>query len=278
MTQCRRATKADLYTILTWAAQEGWNPGLEDAEAFYTADPKGFFVATVDGEPVAAISVVNHNSTYAFLGLYITRPAFRGQGIGYRLWQHGVSYAGTRTIGLDGVPDQQENYARSGFKKHSETTRFVGVVSGKPDPDIRLATLQDIPNLIALEAAASGQSKPTYLQSWFTQQSSRKTIVLTSGNNIAGACTIRQCKTGTKIGPLWANTSFQSERLIRHAVSICDGETMIDVPTTATDLTNLCADLNLTPTFETARMYRGRISNSASKLFANFSVTSLELG
>ncbi|NIP17093.1 MAG: N-acetyltransferase, partial [Xanthomonadales bacterium] len=46
----------ELDTVLDWAAAEGWNPGLEDADAFYRADPDGFFIAEVDGAPAAAIS------------------------------------------------------------------------------------------------------------------------------------------------------------------------------------------------------------------------------
>ena len=75
MTRTRRMTLADLETVLEWAADEGWNPGVEDAEAFLAADPEGFFVTEDDGVPVAAISVVNHSPDFAFLGLYLCRPS-----------------------------------------------------------------------------------------------------------------------------------------------------------------------------------------------------------
>ena len=98
----RNADLSELETVLDWAAAEGWNPGLADAEAFYTADPQGFFVAEADGAPVAAISVVNHDAKNAFLGLYICKPEVRGQGIGFALWQHALRHAGDRSVGLDG--------------------------------------------------------------------------------------------------------------------------------------------------------------------------------
>ncbi|MEJ1998873.1 MAG: N-acetyltransferase, partial [Maritimibacter sp.] len=77
MTQ-RVAKPDELELILSWATDEGWNPGLEDAAAFHAADPDGFFVATRDDQPVAAISVVNHSDSYAFLGLYLCHPNWRG--------------------------------------------------------------------------------------------------------------------------------------------------------------------------------------------------------
>ena len=50
----RTADADEIALMLDWAADEGWNPGLDDAAAFRAADPDGFFVAEVDGEPVAA--------------------------------------------------------------------------------------------------------------------------------------------------------------------------------------------------------------------------------
>jgi hypothetical protein len=39
-----------------WAAAEGWNPGLHDAERFLAADPGGFLIGLLDGQPIASIS------------------------------------------------------------------------------------------------------------------------------------------------------------------------------------------------------------------------------
>src|SRR6478735_2002601 len=92
----RSMTGDDLALALDWAAAEGWNPGLGDANAFRAEDPDGFLMAFVGEEPAAAISVVRYGEAFAFLGLYIAAPAFRGQGIGWRLWQAGLAHAGNR--------------------------------------------------------------------------------------------------------------------------------------------------------------------------------------
>ncbi|MEX0369803.1 MAG: GNAT family N-acetyltransferase, partial [Tateyamaria sp.] len=159
----RTATERELSTVLGWAADEGWNPGVDDAAAFFAADPGGFFVAVDGSEPVAAISVVNHTVDFAFLGLYIVRPAHRGKGIGIGLWRHAMAHAGPRCVGLDGVPEQQANYVCSGFTRAGSTTRFEGSVEPAIESDIRLATDADIPAMIGMEGAASGVQKPAYL-------------------------------------------------------------------------------------------------------------------
>src|SRR5688572_23148041 len=99
----RVMTRDDLDRALGWAKEEGWNPGLDDATAFHAADPTGFLMGYLDDEPVSSISVVKYGGSFAFLGLYIVRPAFRGRGFGKAIWDAGIASAGARTIGLDGV-------------------------------------------------------------------------------------------------------------------------------------------------------------------------------
>src|SRR5215217_6861424 len=117
----RNVTLQEIGTLLDWAAVEGWNPGLDDAAAFQAADPNGFFGAFVDGVMVAVISAVAYDADFGFIGLYICHPDWRGQGHGKAVWDAGMAYLGTRTIGLDGVPEQQANYASMGFVPSYET-------------------------------------------------------------------------------------------------------------------------------------------------------------
>src|SRR6478752_1847342 len=137
----RTMTREDLALVLDWAAAEGWNPGLGDADAFLAADPDGFLMAFVGEEPAAAISVVRYGEAFAFLGLYIAAPAFRGRGVGWRIWQAGLALAGDRTVGLDGVVAQQENYAKSGFALAHCNVRYEGLSRADIPMDSRLARI-----------------------------------------------------------------------------------------------------------------------------------------
>jgi hypothetical protein len=98
-----------------WAAAEGWNPGLCDHDHFGTVDPHGFHMGELHGAPASTISVVNYDDGFSFLGFYIVRPELRGRGYGLRTWRAAIARAGSRTVGLDGVVDQQDNYRKSGF-------------------------------------------------------------------------------------------------------------------------------------------------------------------
>lgn len=64
----RRMRREDVDLAIEWAAAEGWNPGLNDAESFFDTDPQGFFIGSLTAnrldrcrasltEPVSASSV-----------------------------------------------------------------------------------------------------------------------------------------------------------------------------------------------------------------------------
>ena len=272
----RRATGPEIAQMLDWAAAEGWNPGLDDAAAFAAADPDGFFVAEVDGAPVAAISVVNHSDSFAFLGLYLCQPAHRGRGIGYALWHHALAHASDRTVGLDGVAAQQENYARSGFVRAGAPTRFEGPC-GTPDTSgIRPVAPSDLEALAALDRTANGFGRPRFLNTWLADTATRKTVVQVAGGQVTGFATARLCRKGCKVGPIIADNVATALRLTHAAAASLNAETMIvDIPgTQPTFQTTLRAE-GFAPTFETARMYRGPAPETGRGLFA---VATLELG
>ncbi|MBI5012252.1 MAG: GNAT family N-acetyltransferase, partial [Methylocystis sp.] len=97
----RRMSKSELDRALDWAAAEGWNPGLYDAESFYAVDPKGFFIAERAGEPLGCISAVAYDESFGYVGLFVVRPPYRGQGVGLRLLNVALRHVQGRNVGLD---------------------------------------------------------------------------------------------------------------------------------------------------------------------------------
>ena len=85
--EIRPMTQAGLATAIGWAADAGWNPGLADAGPFGAEDPQGFLMGWLDGTPVASISVIRYGAGFGFLGFYIARPDYRGQGAQSKLLQ-----------------------------------------------------------------------------------------------------------------------------------------------------------------------------------------------
>lgn len=271
----RTATLPELSRILDWAADEGWNPGIEDAEAFFAADPGGFFVADDDGTPVAAISVVNHSDSFAFLGLYICHPDWRGTGLGFALWTHAIAHAGGRTIGLDGVLAQQDNYARSGFELAGRTRRLSGSLSREPRR-LALAQERDLETIRALDRAANGFDRAAFLAAWVAEHPTRKTVLLETAGRVTGFATARLCREVCKIGPIVAPSDTDAMTLAgQAAAALGQTDISIDVPMGQPDFARMLEARGFQEGFATARMYRGPAPAVDATLKA---IATMELG
>src|SRR5262249_18354748 len=126
----------EVELVRTWAAAQGWNPGLHTGPCFFATDPWGCFVGKLDGQPISCISCVAYDRSFGFVGLYIVRPEFRGRGYGLQTWRVGMAHLGTRNVGLDGVRAQQNTYERSGFAVAHGHIRYRGEGGGQPPAGI----------------------------------------------------------------------------------------------------------------------------------------------
>lgn len=269
----------DLARALEWAAREGWNPGLDDEKAFYTADASGFYMGWLGERPVSSISVVKYGTGFAFLGLYIVEPEFRGQGLGMATWNAGLGSAFGRTIGLDGVVDQQDNYRKSGFVLAHNNIRYGGRVAAqkKNDAAVRPVSGKLAKAIADYDSGFFPEERGAFLDYWTSRTASHSALAYSDGDTIGGYGVIRACRQGHKIGPLFAETPEIAETLLGNLiVEAGASEIFLDVPEPNTQAVALAKSLGLSPVFETARMYRG--TDPDLPLTRMFGITTLELG
>ncbi|ACA18617.1 GCN5-related N-acetyltransferase [Methylobacterium sp. 4-46] len=277
-TAIRRATRDELELAVEWAAQEAWNPGLADADCFYAADPGGFLIAYVGTDPVACISLVRYGATFAFLGFYIVRPERRGRGYGYQIWQAAMERAGDRTVGLDGVVAQQDNYRKSGFVLAHRNVRFGGRPRCQRPDDPRLTSIGSelLQYVIQYDRAFFPGERGTFLRCWF-RPDRRTGMALVEDGSVTGYGVVRACREGFKIGPLFADAPHGADLLFRALVAQVQGAPIfLDGPEPNGQALDLAARHGLSPVFETARMYRG--SAPDLPLSRIYGITTFELG
>ncbi|MET8687205.1 GNAT family N-acetyltransferase [Streptomyces sp. NPDC004732] len=273
-----RATLDDWRVVTGWAADEGWNPGLADAPSFHAQDPDGFFLGRLDGEPASAISVVNYGDDYAFLGHYLVRPDLRGRGLGLATWQAGLAHAGSRVVGLDGVPAQQDNYRRSGFEWRHGTLRYIGPLPAVDVPDryVRPVEAAGLRALMAYDSACLPADRPRFLESWLAGPGHRALARIVDGR-LTGYGVIRRGRDALRVGPLFADTRADAEALLDALAAEAEGAPVaMDVPESNPEAVALAEARGMKPTFDTARMYTGPIRDFAAERV--FGTTSLELG
>ena len=278
----RTMSRDDLDTALDWAAAEGWNPGLDDAGPFRTADPDGFLIGYVGNEPVASISVMAYGDTFGFLGFYICRPDHRGKGYGLAMWRAGLHRLGDRVVGLDGVVAQQANYAKSGFALAHANIRYGGAATAIETADARIVELRPgrplglAGSIVAYDRPHFPAPRNAFLRAWLAPPG-RRTVAFVEDDAIHGYGCIRRCREGFKIGPLFADNETIADRLLAALTGRLRGQVVyLDVPAPNAAAVRLAERHGLMPVFETARMYRGVAPRLP--LDRIFGITTFELG
>ncbi|MEU9414843.1 GNAT family N-acetyltransferase [Streptomyces sp. NPDC048272] len=272
------ASAADMEMIRAWADEEGWNPGDTDRFAFAVADPDGFLVGRLHGEPVVCVSAVRYGTGFGFIGFYIARPRWRGQGYGIRLWKAAMSRLDGRLVGLDGVVEQQDNYRRSGFRPAWNNVRHEGAPRGGDDGATRVVDAGTLPfaQLAAYDRRFFPAPRDAFLSAW-TGLPGRTALAAVRDGRIEGLGVVRPCSGASRVGPLYAATPEVAATLVRRlAEHAPGGEVAVDVPDANPTATALMAELGLVPTFEAARMYTGPAPTV--DLPGLYGVASLELG
>lgn len=283
------ATAAQAHLFETMAQQEGWGPGVGDADAFLATDPLGFHVGWIDDRPVATVSAVRFGDNFAFIGFYVVAPDLRGRGLGRRIWDAALETVAGRTLGLDGVRDQVGNYERAGFAFAHLTHRFSGNaekarlrLSDRHDVDVQAvdATVPLAPDVLEYDTQHVPGARPNFIERWMTGYPQRRSFVARDAGAVTGIATVRLTKAGERaVGPLFADDFTTARALLSACLSDSgfEGARMrIDVPEVNSASVELVRELGLEPDFACARMYRGDATRlPMHQVFGN---TTFELG
>ncbi|GGW52543.1 GNAT family N-acetyltransferase [Streptomyces xantholiticus] len=278
--EVRGASVREIDLMRDWAEEEGWNPGDTDRLAFTAADPQGFLIGRLDGEPVGCISAVRYGTGSGFIGFYITRPEVRGQGYGIRLWRAGMERLAGRVVGLDGVVGQQENYRRSGFVRAWNNVRFEGPPThGAREPQgVVLVDGRSLPlgQLAAYDRRFFPEARDAFLAAWVGLPG-RASLAAVRDGELCGFGVVRPCSGASRVGPLYAADPEVAEALFGAlATAAGGGAVAVDVPDHNGPALKMAERLGLSPSFEAARMYVGPVPDTERA--GVFGVTSLELG
>lgn len=277
---CRPLRPEEIAIAVDWAAAEGWNPGLADAQAFAAADPEGFWGAERNGELLACISATRTGEEFGFIGFYIARPEIRGQGVGIALWRAAMARLAGRCVGLDGVVAQQANYRRSGFELAWNNARYQSDAPRIPDAalaDIRDASAIPFAQLLAFDAQAFGLPRPDFLRAWISAPGHRARVLLDGAGEVAGFAVLRPCRDGSKLAPLFARDAGVARALIADAAPHrAPGPLILDLPEPHAEAVALARSMGMEKGFETARMYTSPPPPMRRDWI--FGLTSFELG
>jgi len=278
----RLLTRDEFSTAISWAAAEWWNPGHHDADAFWAADPSGFYGMFLDGELIGTASIVSYAGRLGFVGLFIVKPEWRGRGWGTQFWEFFIGKLSARLepdapMALDGVFTMQPYYARSGFVFLHRNLRMEGKgIAGEVNCGLR--DLREIPqdHLANFDARFFGVPRQEFLRRWISPEGGLGLASISQGE-ILGIGVVRPCLRGFKIGPLFAESEEIAEEIFcalsHHAA---DSPLFLDIPEVNPDAQALAARHGFREVFGCARMVRGSAPDLPWRQI--FGVTTFELG
>ncbi|MEM6581995.1 MAG: GNAT family N-acetyltransferase [Pseudomonadota bacterium] len=282
----RNMTRSEVDQLVDWAAQEGWNPGLQDAEIFWQTDEQAFLAAEVDGQLIGGGAITSYGAQFGFMGFFIVKPEHRGNGWGDVLWhQRRERLLGRLNegagIGLDGVFDMQHYYAKGGFKLSHRNLRFRHEVPSQAASH-RIAApvvpLSDIPfdAVQSYDRYCFQAPRETFLKHWIAQA---KGLALGYYRDatLQGYGVIRTCREGFKLGPLFADDREVAAALFDALSAFAAGEALyLDAPENNSDAMALVRHHGMQEVFGCARMYLGTVPSLRDERI--FGITTFELG
>lgn len=283
----RTMTRQEVDQLVEWAASEGWNPGLQDAELFWANDPEAFVAADLDGELIGGGCITSYDSQFGFMGFFIVRPEYRHRGLGNTIWLARRDRLLSRLrpgscIGMDGVFAMQEYYARGGFVFSHRNLRFR---SDSPHPTAPVPSehgditpLANIPfdQLIAYDRSCFAAPRPAFIKAW-TEQSDARALACQRDGELQGYGVVRRCREGYKIGPLFADDAATARALyLQLSAFAADGPVFLDAPENNPAAMALVQEQRMTEVFGCARMYLGQ--PPAINHERIYGVTTFELG
>ncbi|MCY1396506.1 Acetyltransferase (GNAT) family protein [compost metagenome] len=283
----RNMTRTELDQLIGWAADEGWNPGLHDAELFWATDPEAFLGAQLDGELIGGGAITSYSGQFGFMGFFIVRPAFRGHGFGNTLWHARCRRLRERlnpgaTIGMDGVFAMQDYYAKGGFVFSHRNMRFRAEIGKRPattkGDNLGIVPLSSIPfeQLVAYDSTCFPAPRPAFLRGWIAQDDALAVGCRRDGH-LRGYGVARRCLEGYKVGPLFADDAPTAHALYLHLARFAAGGPLfLDIPKNNVAAMTLVREQGMSEVFGCARMYLGPVPEIAQERV--FGVTTFELG
>jgi GNAT superfamily N-acetyltransferase len=282
----RQMTRPEVDTLVGWAAPEGWNPGLHDAELFWATDPDAFIAADLNGSLIGGGAITAYDGEFGFMGFFIVRPEYRGKGYGNTIWHARRERLLARlrpgaSIGMDGVFAMQDYYAKGGFVLSHRNIRFRADIPDHAEitaGDACIVPLAQVPfgQVLDYDRTCFPAPRPTFLSGWIAQPDALALGCLREGW-LSGYGVIRRCLDGCKIGPLFADDATAAAALYGHLARFAAGGPLfLDAPENNPAALALVRQHLMVEVFGCARMYLGPPPDLMHRRI--FGVTTFELG
>jgi GNAT superfamily N-acetyltransferase len=258
----RVMTASDVSAGMRLKEIAGWNQTTQDWDRFLRANPEGCFVAEWNGQVAGTVTTIVYENRFAWIGMVLVDPEFRGKGIGTTLLEKALAYLDARRVPcakLDATPNGKPLYERLGFRVEYEIERRSLCRSVAATP--AAGGPEDIEAVLAMDREVFGADRSALLRSMATALP-QWVIVAREHQSLNGYVLGRKGSRADHLGP-WVAVDALAARelldgfLVRSGRELVFVDVLRDNPWASSLLVEKGFDFSRSLT----RMYRGENSH-----------------
>jgi len=208
----RTMTEADIPAGMRLKEVSGWNQTTQDWKRFLNASPLGCLVAEVDSRVVGTAATIPYEDKFAWIGMVLVDPEYRGRGIGTRLLEKTIAYLDETkipTMKLDATPQGRPLYEKLGFVKEYEIERLILERGPEQLPNSRVTSAQgrisnaELETVVARDRELFGANRSDLLKSLY-QEAPELTLTVLNNGELQGYVFGRKGSFADQMGPFMA--------------------------------------------------------------------------
>jgi GNAT superfamily N-acetyltransferase len=282
--QFRHLTLSDIPTGLRLCRHAGWNQLAADWELFLDLSPRACRAAVHQDQVVGTVTTVNYENRFAWIGMVLVDPQFRGQGIGTRLLEESLYILRDLPCArLDATPQGRPVYQRLtfvdeyGFSRMQLELQDAGFLKsqsreGHTQTNARPMVEGDFKAIAEIDRRVFGANRIQSLR-WAFTQAPEYAWVIDKRSGIAGYCLGRHGFNFDQIGPICAPFEAIAKALLEAClVGTSRNRIILDPLHHSSEWISWLQQIGFVHQRPFTRMYRGenRYPGDPSQLWAIF--------
>ncbi len=211
----RVMTQADIPAGMRLKDIAGWNQTPADWERFLSSSPQGCFVMEAGGQVVGTAVTIAYEGRFAWIGMVLVDPEFRGRGIGTRLLEKTIEYldaSGIPGMKLDATPQGKPIYEKLGFVSEYEIERWMLKQPAGRESVPSTAPLPEFDDVLALDREVFGADRSGLLRS-LVGDAPEFALAVRQHNQVTGYAFGRKGSRADHLGP-WMTRDESTARAL----------------------------------------------------------------
>jgi GNAT superfamily N-acetyltransferase len=260
----RAMTMQDVAAGVRLNQMAGWNQTASDWQRFLNVSPCGCFVAELDGHVSGTVVTLSFQNRFAWIGMVLVDPPYRGRGIGTDLLKRAIRYLDDEkiaTLKLDATPQGKPLYQKLGFVPEYEIERWT---LRRPATDVpnsfasgELASAPLLSSILDADQEVFGADRSFLLES-LHRDAPDLTLGVWDSNVLRGYALGRRGLFADHLGPWMAPDSPAATTLLERFLARSSRETIVvDCLKSNHSAVELLRSCGFTYSRPLTRMYRG---------------------